>query len=608
MAADAERTAAQSMHWDLTRLYASEKDWTEDCGRAAEDMKRLASFAGKLADGESAVLGALYAQSELEYRLERLYTFAMMRLHEDTTRGESQARMAKAASLVSSAEEAGAFLVPELLNFPEETLLAYSQNPAFSDYDVFLRDLARRRSHILGTAEERILAMATEITRVPETASELLSNADLNLGTIRDENGKRVQLTDAGYMRYLTSGNRAVRRQAWKRMMQGYDRMGNTFAALYAGQVKADCFMAKARGFDTCRSAALFPDQVPERVYDNLIQAVHGGLDALAAYLDEKRNALHVKQLHLYDLYCGVTSGFEIAPSFGEAFSVFLEAVKPLGDDYTESAARALKEGWIDVYPAKGKRSGAYSTGVYGYAPYVLMNYTPDYDGLTTLCHEMGHAMHSYYSDGAQPYAKSHYRIFVAEVASTTNEVLLNEYLQKKYRDNPAAQAMLIGRLLELFRTTVFRQTMFAEFEMLAHTKAERGESLTRESLNAIHLELNRLYYGKACRIDDAIASEWMRIPHFYSPYYVYQYAIGFSAAVLLARGILSGDREKTAAYRRFLTLGGSMPPIEELKVAGVDMASPETVCEALDYFAELLLRYRTCLEATAQTGERRKT
>ena len=290
-------------------------------------------------------------------------------------------------------------------------------------------------------------------------------------------------------------------------------------------------------------------------------------------------------------------NGFDIALDIEDAFKVFLEAVKPLGEDYVKDASRALPERWMDVYETKNKRSGAYSCGsAYRTTPYVLLNHKNTYDGLSTLCHEMGHAMHSFYSNKTQPATKARYKIFVAEVASTCNEILLSEYLRKKYADNKQAQIALIGSLLQHFRTTVFRQTMFAEFEYKAHCMAESGESLTRDSLSAMYYDLNKLYYGGACKVDKEVAYEWMRIPHFYNSFYVYKYATSFCAAVALSRGILSGDKEKIAAYRRFLTLGGSMPPIEELKTAGVDMSTPQPVCDALDYFAELIMQYQNLL------------
>lgn len=467
---------------------------------------------------------------------------------------------------------------------------------AFADYDVFLRDVLRMKPHTLSPREEQLLAMASEIAGVPENAYDMLAGADLDLGKTRGEDGKKAALTDARLVSFLESPDRAVRKAAYMNVMNGYGRMGNTIASLYAGQVKADLFESAARGYAGAREAALYPDQIDESVYDSLIEAVHGGVDTLCEYLRIRREQLGVGKLHMYDLYAKTDGGFDVKLDIDEAFALFLESVKPLGEDYVADASRALRERWIDVYETKNKRGGAYSNAVYKTTPYVLLNHTKTYDGLSTLCHEMGHAMHSFYSNQAQPFAKADYTIFVAEVASTCNEILLYEHLMKTYADDRRAQLALVGAMLEHFRTTVFRQTMFAEFEHKAHRMAEAGESLTCESLCAMYEALNKLYYGKAVKVDHEVAQEWMRIPHFYSPFYVYKYATGFCAAVALARGVLSGDAQKVAAYRRFLTLGGSMPPLDELRVAGVDMSTPQPVCEALDYFAELVMVYRDLL------------
>ena len=584
------------LHWDLTRLYPSDDAWEAAFEEAGKEADEFGKRAGTLGQGRDAVLHALSAYMRMNLHVERLYSYAMMKLHENTADGRYQGMQDRAASLVSRMAASSAFLTPELLTLPEEELNGMAEDERFAEFDVFLKEILRTKPHVLGTKEERLLAMASEVSGVPENAAELLMGADLDLGKTPAEDGSKVQLTESDFMPLMTSENRTVRRKAYTNMMQGYGRMGNTFAALYAGQVKADIFTARARGYETCRDAALYPDHVDGSVYDSLIEAVHGGIGTLGAYLETKKKTLGVPRLHLYDLYTEKKNGFEISPDIDEAFGIFLQSVAPLGKDYVRDASRALPERWIDVMPARNKRAGAYSTGVYGTTPYVLLNHKPTYDGLSTLAHEMGHAMHTFYSSASQPYAKADYTIFVAEVASTTNEILLCEHLRRQYAGNRDAQISLIGTLLEHFRTTVFRQTMFAEFEMKAHSAAENGESLTRDSLCELYYGLNKLYYGSACVVDRAVETEWMRIPHFYTPFYVYKYATGFCAAAALSRNILSGDPEKIAAYRRFLTLGGSMPPIDELKVAGVDLSTPLPVCEALDYFAELLMEYTSLL------------
>ena len=584
--------------WDLTRIYESDEAWKQAFEAVKAEADAFAACAGTLQEGRESVKKALERYMTLMEKMGDVYCYAMMKQHEDTTVGVYQAMNSRAQTLYSEVAAKTAFLTPELLTLEESELAGMIADPAFEAYDVFLKGVLRMKPHTLTPREEQLLAMASEMAGVPENAYDMLTDADLDLGTTRGENGQKTLLTDARLVSFLESPDRAVRKAAYGKVMNGYGKMGNTIASLYAGQVKADIFASTARGYGSAREAALYPDEIDESVYDSLIDAVHGGLPTLCEYLSIRKEQLGVAQLHMYDLYAKTGDGFDVKMDIDEAFATFLEAVKPLGEDYVADASRALSERWIDVYETKNKRGGAYSNAVYKTTPYVLLNHTKTYDGLSTLCHEMGHAMHSYYSNQAQPFAKADYTIFVAEVASTCNEILLYEHLMSKHAGDRKAQIALIGSMLEHFRTTVFRQTMFAEFEHKAHRMAEEGQSLTKENLCAMYYDLNRLYYGRAVKVDKEVAQEWMRIPHFYSPFYVYKYATGFCAAVALARNVLSGDAEKVAAYRKFLTLGGSMPPIEELKVAGVDMSTPQPVCEALDYFAELVMEYRNLLSA----------
>ena len=584
--------------WDLTRIYESDEAWKQAFEAVKAEADAFAACAGTLQEGRESVKKALERYMTLMEKMGDVYCYAMMKQHEDTTVGVYQAMNSRAQTLYSEVAAKTAFLTPELLTLEESELAGMIADPAFEAYDVFLKGVLRMKPHTLTPREEQLLAMASEMAGVPENAYDMLTDADLDLGTTRGENGQKTLLTDARLVSFLESPDRAVRKAAYGKVMNGYGKMGNTIASLYAGQVKADIFASTARGYGSAREAALYPDEIDESVYDSLIDAVHGGLPTLCEYLSIRKEQLGVAQLHMYDLYAKTGDGFDVRMDIDEAFATFLEAVKPLGEDYVADASRALSERWIDVYETKNKRGGAYSNAVYKTTPYVLLNHTKTYDGLSTLCHEMGHAMHSYYSNQAQPFAKADYTIFVAEVASTCNEILLYEHLMSKHAGDRKAQIALIGSMLEHFRTTVFRQTMFAEFEHKAHRMAEEGQSLTKENLCAMYYDLNRLYYGRAVKVDKEVAQEWMRIPHFYSPFYVYKYATGFCAAVALARNVLSGDAEKVAAYRKFLTLGGSMPPIEELKVAGVDMSTPQPVCEALDYFAELVMEYRNLLSA----------
>lgn len=583
--------------WDLTRIYENDEAWERAFEEVKAGGKAFAALAGTLSSGREAVLHALAQYTRLGEQVSGVFCYAMMKQNEDATVGKYQALQGRAASLSSELGADCAFLMPELLALPDGMLEELAADPAFADYDALLRSALRLKPHTLSVHEEQLLAMAGEVCAAPENAYDMLTDADMDLGTTRGEDGKKTKLTDVRLLSFLGSKDRAVRKAAYVNTMNGYNKLGNAIAAMYAGQVKADIFHAKARGYESARQAALYPDEISEDVYDSLIDAIHGGIGTLSEYLRIKKEQMGLSVMHLYDMYVDVDTGFDIRMDIDEAFDTFLKAVAPLGEDYVADASRALPERWMDVYETKNKRGGAYSCGsVYWTTPYVLLNHKKTYDGLSTLCHEMGHAMHSFYSNRNQPAAKAEYTIFVAEVASTCNEILLSEYLMKQYEGNRQAQIMLIGNLLEHFRTTVFRQTMFAEFEHKAHRMAEEGQTLTRDSLCEMYYDLNKLYYGRACKVDKEVAYEWMRIPHFYSSFYVYKYATGFCAAVALARGILSGDEQKLTAYRRFLTLGGSMPPIEELKVAGVDMSTPQPVCEALDYFAELVYQYKQLL------------
>ena len=591
-------TVEQKYTWDMTRIYENDEAWEKAVADVKASADAFAAKAGTLKDGKEVILAALNEYADMYTQISGIYTYAMMKQNEDTTVGTYQAMLGRAASLLSEVGAKTAYAIPELLALPQGTLEALIEDPAFADFDAQLKSILRQKPHTLSAREEQLLAMAGEVCGASENAYDMLTDADMDLGFTRGEDGKKTKLTDVRLLSFLGSKDRAVRKAAYTNTMNGYAKLGNAIAAMYAGQVKADMFNAKARGYKSAREAALYPDEIDENVYDSLIDAIHGGIGTLSEYLRIKKEQLGLSVMHLYDMYVDVDTGFDIQMDVDEAFATFIDAVAPLGEDYQHDAGRALPERWIDAYETKNKRGGAYCTGgAYWTTPYVLLNYKKTYDGLSTLCHEMGHAMHSFYSNKTQPAAKADFTIFVAEVASTCNEILLSEHLLKKYEGNREAQIMLIGNLLEHFRTTVFRQTLFAEFEHEAHKAAEAGESLTKDVLCKIHYDLNKLYYGGACKVDKEVQYEWMRIPHFYSSFYVYKYATGFCAAVALARGILSGDKEKLDAYRKFLTLGGSMPPIEELKVAGVDMSTPQPVCEALDYFAELVLEYKQLLD-----------
>lgn len=594
----AELKARENMdarwQWKLSDLIESDAKFEELFALAKEGVNTFSAREGKVADDPKAAIRDFFA---LTHQLERLLAYSMMKRDQDGENSVYQALEARAEGLFVQAESKSAFLRPELLALPRETLEKLREDTDFSDYEAFLRALLRDQPHTLPYAEEKLLAMAGEVLGAPHTAFTMLDNVDIPMPMVKDDEGESVRLSHGKYQTLIRSHNRAVREEALKGMMNAYGNMASTIAALYAGSVKGDIFVATARRFGSAREAALYPDEIPLSVYDNLLSAVDAALPDLNRYLSLRKKALGVDELHLYDLYVPVVKDVQVKLSYPEAFKLVKEALAPLGADYQAVLQRAYDENWIDVYENKAKRSGAYSESCYGTHPYVLMNFEEGLDSTSTLAHELGHAMHSYHSDKAQPYPKAGYSLFVAEVASTCNEVLLARHLMGKYKDDKKMLALLENDLLESFRTTLFRQTMFAAFEKEAHAMAERGEALTKESLSAMYKELNARYYGGSCVIDDEIAFEWMRIPHFYRAFYVYKYATGFSAAVALATRILEQGEPAVRDYKKFLSAGGSVSPIEALKYAGVDMSSPKPVKEALKVFADTVTKLEELLK-----------
>ena len=570
--------------WRLDHIYATEQDYEQAFQEAKREIEALKGYQGRVAQDPKA---PIVASDRLSCLLDRMAAYALMHKDEDGGDPARQARAAKFESLTVAAASAGAFLSPELLSLPVEQLENLAADPDFADYSEMLRLLIRQKPHTLPADQEQLLAAAGDVMNTPHDVFSMFNNVDLPLPVIRDEAGNEVQLTHGNFGPFLRSKDRSVRKAAFEGMHQTFRNFGATMTAAYAGAVKGAVFAARARHYASARQASLSPLEIPESVYDNLLDAVEGALPALAEYLKIRREKLGVEELHLYDLYVPIIGDYEMKMTYPEAFELVCEGLAPLGEDYIAKLREGYKDGWIDVYENKAKRSGAYSWGCYGVHPYVLLNHSDDLGGAMTLAHELGHSMHTYYSNLNQPYAKSNYSLFVAEVASTCNEVLLMRHLMKKHADDPKAAAFLCNQLLEEFRTTVFRQTMFAAFEKESHAMLERGEALTDEALSGMYYALNQKYYGAACVVDQLVDAEWMRIPHFYSNFYVYQYATGFSAAVAIAARILNEGESAVKDYKKFLSAGCSVPPIEALRYAGVDMEKPDAVRDALKVFAQ---------------------
>ena len=567
--------------WRLNDIFDSDDAWEQAFLRAQERINAFSAHAGQLGNSADALFAALSDESALALSVETLYAYAHMHRDEDNGSAHYQGMTDRAMQLYVQAGAATAFVTPEILSIAEETLARWADEPRFAPFRFALSNIGRARPHTLDTAGERLLALSEEPLSGADNIFTMLSDVDMRFGTVTDEAGETVELTHGTYGRLLQSTDRRVRRDAYEGMYAAYRAMGNTVAATYTSSVKGDVFRATARHYDGSLAAALYAHNVPVSVYDELTEAVHEKLPALQKYLSLRKRMLGLDKLAMYDLYVPIVPDCDVPVPFDEAKTLVCKALAPLGIAYGKVLAGAFTDGWIDVYETQGKTSGACSSGVYGVHPFVLLNYQDRLEDAFTLAHELGHAMHSFYSDAAQPYETSQYSIMVAEVASTVNETLLTRYLLKTETD-PMRRAYVLNHFLEQFRTTCYRQTMFAEFEREAHAMAERGEPLTVESLNALYRSLNELYYA-GCDVDDNIASEWMRIPHFYNAFYVYQYATGLCSAVKLARDV--AEHGALDRYLAFLSSGGSAYPVEQLQRAGMDLTDKDSLLASLDEF-----------------------
>ena len=575
---------ADQYKWDLTHIFPSDEAWQEAYDTLMAEVQTVAAFDGHVAEDPKKAIIAVQKFSE---KLMPIYEYAFLRKATDNTDSTAQALKDKGMRLIVTAMTCCAFLEPELLELPEDQLKALAADPDMQDYDAMLRRLILSKPHTLPKEQERLIAMMGEVAESPSAIFSALSDADMKFPSIQMPDGSEQELTEGNYSTFIRSDDRDVRRQAFQNIMNTYGAFGNTIAGTYSASVKKDTFMAMSHHFASAREAAMKPLEIPESVYDNLIEAVHEYLPVLQDYLRLRKELLNLDELHLYDLYTPIVKDFRMDLPYEKAFDLVLEGLKPMGGDYIAKLKEARDNRWIDVFPSVGKSSGAFSAGsLREVHPYVLLNHNDNLDSAFTIAHELGHSMHSFYSNTTQPAPKSDYRLFVAEVASTCNEAVMQRYLMEKMTE-PAARAFLLNHLLEQFRTTVFRQTMFAEFEKISHEMAAQGIPLTKESLSEAYFKLNEQYYGETCFMDPEIASEWMRIPHFYRAFYVYVYATGLCAAITLSRKILEEGEPAVQAYRKFLSAGCSVPPIEALKLAGIDMSSPEPVRQALEVFKE---------------------
>lgn len=578
---------APQYKWRLEDLFPSEEAWEQELKRLEKIAPEAARFKGTLNNMES-VLEMLRFTDEISLALERLFVYARMSRDTDNACSKYVSWVDRVTSLMVRYDESTSYIRPELNDIDSELLLEWAGDARMKDYDYQLRELVRGKKHVLSDESERILALSGEIGDSYDTIYTMLSDVDLQFAPIKDETGSEQPMSHGRYRLYLESRRRDIRRQAYESMYKAYESQINTVAAIYGSSVKKDVFYTRARNFPSCRERALFGGDIPVSVYDGLLDAVGEKLPVLHDYVALRKRVLGLDDLKMYDMYVPMFEAFEGEYTFEDACSLVLEALAPLGEKYTSVLKKAFSEGWIDVYETKGKSSGAYSWGAYGTHPYMLLNFQGRLDDAFTLAHEAGHSMHSYFSDEAQSYPKAQYLIFVAEVASTVNEVLMLKHLINKTEDE-AVKKYLLEFFLEQFRTTVFRQTMFAEFELIAHEHAEKGESLTREWLCETYGGLNKKYYGMSVETDQLISLEWARIPHFYRAFYVYQYATGFCAAVAIASRILKEGQPAVSDYMKFLSSGGSNAPIELLKLAGVDLSDRIVLNSSLEEFSRTL-------------------
>lgn len=578
----------EKFKWQIEKMYESKEAVEKDIQQVKELISKTKEYKGKLGDSWENLYEALNVSEKVSQILQNLYVYTHMKQHEDTRINENQALATKTDMLSTELSMATSYLVPELLSINDEKLKEFLKNEKLNFYKKHIEDILREKPHTLNEREEEILAATADLSGIAENVYEMLSFADLEFPEIEDQEGNKVKLTQSNYSLFLKSKNPKVRKEAFEATYLVYGKYKNTFASTLYGGIKSEIFYAKIRKYESALQSSLFQDDISVDVYNNLISAVDENLDALNKYINLRKKFLGLNELHMYDLYVPLTDKYDMKITYEEAQEIILKALSPLGDEYLSLIKRAFDERWIDVYENEGKQGGAYSWGSYDSNPYILMNYNDDLNSLFTLIHELGHSMHSYYSKHNQPYLYSSYKIFVAEVASTLNELLLINYLLENSKSKEE-KIYLLNYYLEQFRTTVYRQTMFGEFEKSTHESVESGEPLTAQEFTSIYYKLNEKYYGKSTIVDEEIGLEWARIPHFYSNFYVYKYATGFSAASALSQQILEEGQPAVDRYITFLKSGGSDYPLNQLRAAGVDMEKKESIDEVLKTFSDLV-------------------
>ncbi|BAB81159.1 oligoendopeptidase F [Clostridium perfringens] len=578
----------ESDKWRIDKIYETPAKWNEELNKLKEEAPKLKDFEGKLGNKED-LKAFLLLNEKLSRKLGKLYVYAHMRSHEDTSNPEMQSLVNKIDPYSAEFSSYTAYFVPEILSLKEGTIENFiNEDKDLKQYKIYFEMILNEKPHILSKEVESVLASVSDCLGAPESIYSMLTNSDMTFGEIVDESSRKVELTEGNYISFIKSKDRKVREAAFKLLFGTYKKYENTLATSLTSSIKNFVFESKTRKYNSSLEASLKPNNIPVEVYYNALKTVDENMDALHRYVRIKKKLLNLEEIHMYDLYVPVIECKKEHLEYKDAISLVEEGLKPLGKEYLDIFNEGINEGWIDVYENKGKRSGAYSWGSYDTMPYVLLNYNYELNDASTLAHEMGHSIHSYYTRKTQPYIYGDYSLFCAEVASTTNEILLIHHLIEKETDKNK-KLYLINQELEQIRTTVFRQLMFAEFELKTHEAIENGESLTSEVLCKMWKDINIKYFGEDMNVDEEISIEWARIPHFYSDFYVYQYATGYAAASSFANSILSKGEEAVEKYKGFLKAGGSMYPIDTLKMAGVDMTTSKPLKDTLDRFNELL-------------------
>ncbi|HUP27261.1 MAG TPA: oligoendopeptidase F [Chloroflexia bacterium] len=594
---------APEFKWNLEAVYQDDAQWEKDLSGLVPLLDQASAARGRLGESAQTLLRAIEDRDRLYEQMERIFAYARMRRDEDTTNSHYLALEDRARAQLTRISETMSFFSPELLEVGEEKVHAFMDESAeLKLYAHQFDELFREKEHMLSEAEEALLAAAGEIASGPGQIFDMMTDADMKFGTIKDEDGNDVELTQGSYIRYIRSKDRRVRKDAFEIFHSEFTAQRNALASCYATQVKSDMFYSRARKYGSSLEAALFKDNIPVSVYENLITAVHENLPLLHRYMELRRRVLGVDKLHMYDLHVPLIPQADNEIPYSRATEMVTEAFTPMGETYLNGVKQGFNSRWTDVYETPNKSSGAYSWGVYGVHPFMLLNYQDTLYDVFTLAHEMGHSMHSYYSYQTQPYTYHNYTLFVAEVASTLNEELLSHHLLNS-TDDRAIQLAVINHSLEQVRTTLYRQTMFAEFEKIAHERAEAGEALTADMLSQVHYALNKQYHGDDVAVDEEIQIEWARIPHFYRSFYVYQYSTGISAAIALSQQILEEGQPAVDRYIKFLSSGGSNYSVNLLKDAGVDVTTPEPVNQALQQFGRNLDKLEELLAAEEQSA-----